>query len=207
MELYHIIVAISIFVVIYSFIISEKINRTTIAIFGAVLLLLFKILPQDKAIATIDFNTIGLLIGMMILVNILRRTGAFEYVAIKAAKAVKGEPWKILVVFSILTALASALLDNVTTILLIVPVTLVITETLDLNPVPFILPLVLASNIGGTATLIGDPPNIMIGSASGLGFIDFIKNLGPIIVVVMVVVIFIFRLMYKKSLSISEEKT
>ncbi len=206
MELYHIIVAISIFVVIYSFIISEKINRTTIAIFGAVLLLLFKVLPQEKAIETIDFNTIGLLIGMMILVNILRRTGAFEYVAIKAAKAVKGEPWKILVVFSILTAVASALLDNVTTILLIVPVTLVITETLELNPVPFVLPLVLASNIGGTSTLIGDPPNIMIGSASGLGFIDFITNLGPIIVVVMVVVIFIFRLMYKKSLSISEEK-
>ena len=206
MELYHIIVAISIFVVIYSFIISEKINRTTIAIFGAVLLLLFKILPQEKAIETIDFNTIGLLIGMMILVNILRRTGAFEYVAIKAAKAVKGEPWKILVVFSILTAVASALLDNVTTILLIVPVTLVITDTLELNPVPFVLPLVLASNIGGTATLIGDPPNIMIGSASGLGFIDFITNLGPIIVVVMVVVIFIFRLMYKKSMSISEEK-
>ena len=206
MELYHIIVAISIFVVIYSFIISEKINRTTIAVFGAVLLLLFKVLPQQKAIETIDFNTIGLLIGMMILVNILRRTGAFEYVAIKAAKAVKGEPWKILVVFSILTAVASALLDNVTTILLIVPVTLVITDTLELSPVPFILPLVLASNIGGTATLIGDPPNIMIGSASGLGFIDFITNLGPIILVVMFVVIMIFRFMHKKSMSITEEK-
>ena len=206
MELYHIIVAISIFVVIYSFIISEKINRTTIAIFGAVLLLLFKILPQEKAIETIDFNTIGLLIGMMILVNILRRTGAFEYVAIKAAKAVKGEPWKILVVFSILTAVASALLDNVTTILLIVPVTLVITETLDLSPVPFVLPLVIASNIGGTATLIGDPPNIMIGSASGLGFVDFVTNLAPIIIVVMVAVIFVFRFMFKKSLKITEEK-
>ena len=206
MELYHIIVAISIFVVIYSFIISEKIHRTTIAIFGAVLLLLFKILTQQQAIENIDFNTIGLLIGMMIIVNILRRTGAFEYIAIKAAKAVSGNPWKILVVFTILTAVASALLDNVTTILLIVPVTLVITETLELNPIPFILPLVLASNIGGTATLIGDPPNIMIGSASGLGFIDFIVNLAPIIIIIFIVVIFVFRLMFKKSMKITEDK-
>ena len=201
MELYHIIVAISIFVVIYTFIISEKINRMTIAIVGAVLLLLFKIMTQEEAIATIDFNTIGLLIGMMIIVNILRRTGAFEYMAIKAAKMVKGEPWKILVAFAILTAVASALLDNVTTILLIVPVTLVITETLELNPVLFVLPLVLASNIGGTATLIGDPPNIMIGSASGLGFVDFIVNLAPIIIVIFVVVIFLFRFKYKKTMT------
>ncbi len=206
MELYHIIVAISIFVVIYTFIISEKINRMTIAIVGAVLLLLFKILTQEQAISTIDFNTIGLLIGMMIIVNILRRTGAFEYIAIKAAKMVRGEPWKILVVFAILTAVSSALLDNVTTILLIVPVTLVITEELEVNPVLFIVPLILASNIGGTATLIGDPPNIMIGSASGLGFIDFIVNLAPIIIVIFVVVIFIFRFKYKKSMTITEDK-
>ena len=206
MELYHIIVAISIFVVIYTFIISEKINRMTIAIVGAVLLLLFKIMTQEEAIRTIDFNTIGLLIGMMIIVNILRRTGAFEYIAIKAAKMVRGEPWKILVAFAILTAVSSALLDNVTTILLIVPVTLVITETLEMNPVLFIVPMILASNIGGTATLIGDPPNIMIGSASGLGFVDFIVNLAPIIIVIFVVVIFIFRFKYKKSMTITEDK-
>jgi Na+/H+ antiporter NhaD/arsenite permease-like protein len=178
----------------------------TIAIVGAVLLLLFKILTQEEAIKTIDFNTIGLLIGMMIIVNILRRTGAFEYIAIKAAKMVRGEPWKILVAFAVLTAVASALLDNVTTILLIVPVTLVITETLELSPVLFILPLILSSNIGGTATLIGDPPNIMIGSASGLGFIDFIVNLAPVIIVIFVVVIFIFRFKYKKAMTITEDK-
>ena len=206
MELYHIITAVSIFIIIYGVIISEKINRTTIAVFGATMLLLFKIITQERAIETIDFNTIGLLIGMMIIVNILRRTGAFEYLAIKAAKTVGGEPWRIIVVFAVFTAVASALLDNVTTILLIVPITLVITETLELNPIPFILPLIIASNIGGTATLIGDPPNIMIGSAAGLGFVDFIKNLAPIIVIIMVAVIFIFQLIYKKSLKITDDK-
>jgi len=206
MELYHIITAIAIFIIIYGVIISEKINRTTIAVFGATMLLLFKIVTQDKAIETIDFNTIGLLVGMMIIVSILRRTGAFEYMAIKAAKAVKGEPWKIIVVFSLFTALASALLDNVTTILLMVPITLVITDTLELDPIPFVLPLVISSNIGGTATLIGDPPNIMIGSAAGLGFIDFIKNLAPIVIIVLAAVIFIFQLMYKKTLKITEDK-
>ena len=206
MELYHIITAIAIFIIIYGVIISEKIYRTTIAVFGATMLLLFKIVTQDKAIETIDFNTIGLLVGMMIIVSILRRTGAFEYMAIKAAKAVKGEPWKIIVVFSLFTALASALLDNVTTILLMVPITLVITDTLELDPIPFVLPLVISSNIGGTATLIGDPPNIMIGSAAGLGFIDFIKNLAPIVIIVLAAVIFIFQLMYKKTLKITEDK-
>ena len=206
MELYHIIVALTIFIVIYTFIISEKINRTTIAFFGATLLLIFKILSQEQAIETIDFNTIGMLIGMMVIVNILRRTGAFEYMAIKSAKLVGGEPWKVLVVFATLTAVASALLDNVTTILLIIPVTLVITETLEVNPVMFIVPLVLASNIGGTATLIGDPPNIMIGSASGMGFVDFILNLAPIVIVIFIAVILIFRLLYKKHLKITDEK-
>ena len=206
MELYHIIAAIGIFVAIYSIIISEKINRTTIAVFGASLLLLFKILTQEQALEKIDFNTIGLLIGMMVIVNILRRTGAFEYLAIWAAKAVKGEPWKILVVFSIFTAISSALLDNVTTILLIVPITLVITDTLETDPIPFVLPLILASNIGGTATLIGDPPNIMIGSAAGFGFLDFIEHLTPVVIVIMIVVIFIFRLIFKKSMNIDDEK-
>ncbi len=206
MELYHIIVALTIFIVIYTFIISEKINRTTIAFFGATLLLIFKILSQEQAIETIDFNTIGMLIGMMVIVNILRRTGAFEYMAIKSAKIVGGEPWKVLVVFAILTAVASALLDNVTTILLIIPVTLVITETLEVNPIMFIVPLILASNIGGTATLIGDPPNIMIGSASGMGFVDFIANLAPVVIIIFIAVIFIFRVLYKKKLKISDEK-
>ncbi len=206
MELNHIITAIAIFIITYGIIVSEKVNRTAIAMFGATMLLLFKIVTQEQAIETIDFNTIGLLIGMMVIVNILRRTGVFGYLAIKAAKSVQGEPWKVIVVFSIFTAISSALLDNVTTILLIVPITLVITDTLETDPIPFIMPLILVSNIGGTATLIGDPPNIMIGSASGLGFMDFFINLAPVILVIFTVVIFIFRFMFKKSLSITEEK-
>lgn len=206
MEFNHLFIAVLIFVVTYAIIVSEKINRTSIALFGATMLLLTKVITQETAIEKIDFNTIGLLIGMMIIVNILRRTGIFGYMAIRAAKAVNGEPWKIIVVFSIFTAISSALLDNVTTILLIVPITLVITDTLELDPIPFVLPLILVSNIGGTATLIGDPPNIMIGSATGLGFLDFIVNLAPVIIVIFIVVIFIFRLLFKKSLSISDEK-
>lgn len=206
MELNHIITAIAIFIITYGIIVSEKVNRTAIAMFGATMLLLFKIVTQEQAVETIDFNTIGLLIGMMVIVNILRRTGVFGYLAIKAAKSVQGEPWKVIVVFSIFTAISSALLDNVTTILLIVPITLVITDTLETDPIPFIMPLILVSNIGGTATLIGDPPNIMIGSASGLGFMDFFINLAPVILVIFIVVIVIFRFMFKKSLSITEEK-
>jgi len=206
METNHIIIAVAIFLVTYTIIISEKINRTTIAVFGATILLLFKVMTQEQAIANIDFNTIGLLIGMMIIVNILRRTGAFEYLAIKAAKSVSGDPWKILVLFSIFTAVASALLDNVTTILLIVPITLVITDTLELSPIPFILPLIIVANIGGTSTLIGDPPNIMIGSATGLGFIDFVVNLLPIVIIIFIAVIFVFKVIYKKSMIVSAEK-
>lgn len=206
MEVNHLVIALLIFVITYAIIVSEKINRTSIAVFGATMLLLTKVITQEMAIETIDFNTIGLLIGMMIIVNILRRTGIFGYLAIRAAKAVKGEPWKIIVVFSIFTAISSALLDNVTTILLIVPITLVITDTLEANPLPFVMPLILVSNIGGTATLIGDPPNIMIGSATGLGFVDFIVNLAPVIILIFTVVIFVFKFMFKSSLSITEEK-
>lgn len=206
MEFNHVITAIAIFIITYGIIVSEKVNRTAIAMFGATIMLIFKIVTQEQAIETIDFNTIGLLIGMMIIVNILRRTGIFGYLAIKAAKSVKGEPWLIIVVFSIFTAVSSALLDNVTTILLIVPITLVITDTLEAEPIPFILPLILVSNIGGTATLIGDPPNIMIGSASGLGFMDFVINLAPIIVVIFAAVLLVFRFMYKNSLTITDKK-
>lgn len=202
----HLLLAVIIFIMTYGIIITEKVNRTVTAVFGASILILFKVLSQEKAVEHIDFNTIGLLIGMMIIVNIMKKTGIFGYLAIKAAKAVSGEPWRIIVVFSIFTAVASALLDNVTTILLIIPITLVITDTLELNPIPFVLTLVLMSNIGGTATLIGDPPNIMIGSATGLGFMDFIINLAPIILIIFIVVIFVFKKIYKNSLDITQDK-
>ena len=198
-------IPITIFLVIYGIIISEKINRTAISLFGAIVMIILGILNQEQAIEHIDFNTIGLLVGMMIIVNILKRTGVFEYLAIRAAKKAKGDPWKILVLFAIITALSSAFLDNVTTILLIVPVTLVITDTLETNPIPFMFTEILIANIGATATLIGDPPNIMIGSATGLGFVDFIVNLAPVVIVISVATLFLLKLIYKDFLKAKDE--
>lgn len=202
--MYSTIIAISIFIIMLGLIISEKINRTVAAIIGAVLTILFKINTPHDAIEAIDFNTIGVLIGMMIIVAIIRETGIFEYLAIYSAKKVKGDPWKIVIVFSIITAVTSALLDNVTTVLLVVPMTLIITDTLKLDPIPFLIPEIIASNIGGTSTLIGDPPNIMIGSAADLGFIDFIVNLLPVIIIIFVVTFFIFKVLYRNQLNIDE---
>lgn len=197
--------AIIIFLVAYGIIISEKLNRTVVALLGALAMVVFHILSQEEAFHVIDFNTIGLLVGMMTIVNILKRTGIFQYIAIKTAKLSKGSPWKIMLYFSVVTAVASALLDNVTTILLIAPVTFVITETLGLNPVPFLITEVLTANIGGTATLIGDPPNIMIGGATNLSFMDFLINLGPVVVVIFIVVLLLLKFIYGSQLKISEE--
>ncbi|KEH99567.1 SLC13 family permease [Clostridium botulinum] len=195
-----------IFLAVYSLIISEKLNRVVAALGGASLMLLFKFISQQEAFAKIDFNTIGLLVSMMIIVNITKRTGVFEYVAIKAAKLSKGNPITLLVVFSLITFTFSALLDNVTTVLLLVPVTLVVTKTLDTNPIPFLMSEILSSNIGGTATLIGDPPNIMIGSAANLTFMDFIVNLSPIVIVIFIVNILLIKYIYKKDVHTTEEK-
>ena len=193
------------FVIVYGIIVSEKIHRTIIALFGATLLLVLGIVAQTEAIGYIDFNTIGLLAGMMIIVGITRKSGVFEYMAIKAANLAQGEPVKILVALAIVTAVASAFLDNVTTVLLIVPVTISICKALEINPVPVFITEIMASNIGGTATLIGDPPNIMIGSAVPLGFMDFVINLTPVIVVIFIVTIFLLKIIYKKQLQTSEE--
>ena len=202
----HLILGILIFILTYITIVSEKIHRTVIAIFGAGLMILFHVLSQAEAFNKIDFNTLGLLIGMMIIVIVIRRTGLFQYLAIKSAKLAKGDPVKILIYFSILTVVASALLDNVTTILLIVPVTLVICDTLELNPIPFVISEIMSSNIGGAATLIGDPPNIMIGGETGLNFDDFIINLLPLMIIVFIVTIIILRIIYRKSLVTTEER-
>ena len=194
-----------IFIIVYALIISEKVNRVVASLGGAAIMLILKLITQEKAFLKIDFNTIGLLVGMMIIVNITKRTGVFEYIAIKAAKFSKGNPIKILILFSVITAILSGLLDNVTTVLLIVPVTLVITKTLEIDPIPFLMCEIFASNIGGTATLIGDPPNLMIGSAAGLSFLDFVKNLAPVIIVILVVTLLGIRQLYKNSLKTSEE--
>ena len=201
----HLIIAIGVFVVTYILIMSEKVNRTAVAMVGAFLMIVLNIEHQEQALKYIDFNTIGLLIGMMIIVNIMKRSGIFQYVAIKAAKFAKGDPWKIILYFCVITAISSAFLDNVTTVLLIVPVTLVITDTLNLNPIPFLVPEILIANIGGTATLIGDPPNIMIGSATGLGFVDFIVALGPVVVVIFIITMITFKFGYRIHYRASEE--
>ena len=193
-------IAIAIFVAVYSIIVSEKIHRTKIALMGAVALLLVKVMPQEEAIGKIDFNTLGLLTGMMIIVAIAMRTGMFEYMAVYLAKMVKGNPAKIMTVFFTFTAVTSAFLDNVTTVLLVTPIIFSITATLKINPIPFLISEILASNIGGTATLIGDPPNIMIGGAVGLGFNEFIVNLAPVVIVIGVVTNWLFNRIYRKEL-------
>jgi Na+/H+ antiporter NhaD/arsenite permease-like protein len=195
------IVAIVIFILSYVFIISERIHRTKIALMGGVLLIVFHILTQSEAFEFIDFNTIGLLTGMMLLISVLKETGVFSWFAITIAKRSGGNAWKILLWFSVFTAIASALLDNVTTVLLIAPITILIAEMLDISPFPFLVAEILASNIGGTATLIGDPPNILIGSATGLSFLDFMLHLGPIAVVVFMVTLLILKVIFRKQLT------
>ena len=176
-------VAATVLVLTYALIMSERLNRAVVALLGGGAMILLGVLNQQAAIAGVDFNTIALLVGMMLVVAITRRSGVFQYVAIWAAKKVRASPAGILFTLQMVTALFSALLDNVTTVLLVVPVTLVITEQLRLRPWPFLLALIFASNIGGTATLIGDPPNILIGSATGLTFNQFAVTLAPVVVV------------------------
>jgi Na+/H+ antiporter NhaD/arsenite permease-like protein len=179
-------VATIVLVVAYGVIMSDRLNRAIVALVGAGLLVVIGVMPQLEAVQAIDFNTIGLLLGMMLIVNITRRSGLFQYVAIWSAKKVDARPWGILLMMSTVTAVFSAFLDNVTTVLLTVPVTLLVTDELRVKPYPFLFAQIFASNIGGTATLIGDPPNIMIGSAADLTFNDFVFHLTPVIVVVFV---------------------
>lgn len=197
------IVSTAVLVLIYAFIISEKINRCVISLLGAGLMIFLGVLNQQTAIQGIDFNTIFLLIGMMVIVNVSRRSGIFQYVAISAAKLVKGNPRSLLWVMAGITAAFSALLDNVTTVLLVVPVTLLLTEQLKIPAYPFLFSQIFASNIGGTATLIGDPPNIMIGSALNLSFMDFVYNLAPVAIVIMLVMMVIFDLIWGRAFNAS----
>ncbi len=199
------ILSLGVFVVTLGLIISEKLHRTVAAMAGASALLMLRIFTPSQALSYVDFNTLGVLMGMMIIVSIVKKTGVFEYLAIVSAKKAKGDPWRIILFLCAVTALISAFLDNVTTVLLIVPMTFVITKKLGVNPIPFLIPEILASNIGGTATLIGDPPNIMIGSRAGLSFTDFIANLGPIILLVFIAVFAVLWLIYRKKLKVDEE--
>ncbi|MBL6988224.1 MAG: ArsB/NhaD family transporter [Bacteriovoracaceae bacterium] len=190
----------------YAVLLSEKVNRTVIALLGACLVIVSGVINQDMAISGIDFNTIGLLTGMMIIVSILRTTGIFEYIAVWSAKKVKADPRGVLIIFSLVTAIFSAFLDNLTSVLLVVPIALMIAEKLAVSPYPFLVSQIIASNIGGTATLIGDPPNILIGSAARLTFMDFLINMGPAVAIILVVVILVFHLIWGRSLVATDER-
>lgn len=199
------IISIVTFLLVMVAIVSEKVHRAAASLAGAVILLVTHVLTVDSAIEHVDVNTIGVLVGMMLFVAVVKNSGLFEYIAIKSAKLTHGKPWAIMAVFTIITAALSAFLDNVTTVLLVGPMTLAITSILKVNPVPFLLTQILASNMGGTATLIGDPPNIMIGSEAGLGFADFILNTAPVIVIIMAASLLCFYLMFGRKLKVSND--
>lgn len=200
-------IAIIIFVIVLLCIVTEKVNRTLAAMAGALAMVFFRILDSETMVDFIDFNTIGVLIGMMLVVSTVKKSGLFEFVAIFTAKLAKGNTAKILIGFALITAVLSAILDNVTTVLLIGPMTLVITQILQIDPVPFLITEIIASNIGGTSTLIGDPPNIMIGSAAGLGFADFVVNLLPVVIVILAITLAILYFIFRKLLVVDSSKT
>lgn len=207
MEIFRLVFGIAVFIVTFYFIISEKYPKSIVSVIGAGLMIVSGILNEEQALDTIGYNleVIFLLIGMMIIVEIMAETGVFQWVAIKIAQLVKGDPVKILVFLSTVTAVFSAVLDNVTTILLVVPVTIFLAERLEVDPKPFVLLQIFMSNIGGTATMIGDPPNLIIATLSGMGFNDFIINLMPVIIINTVVLLGSTALFFKKRLVVSRE--
>ena len=198
------VVAVAIVIISYVILFTEKVNRAIVALLGASIMIFAGILTQQTALKGIDFNTLALLIGMMSIVSISEKSGMFQYVAVWAAKKVHANPRGLLVVLALVTAFFSAFLDNVTTVLLIAPVTFQITRKLNINPYPYLVLEIFAANIGGTATLIGDPPNILIGSSLGLSFSDFLFELTPIVIVTMLVLAFGFDLIWGKRLVTTE---
>lgn len=199
------IVAVAVFVVVMITIMTEKLHRSLAAITGAMIVLALHVMPFDAAMEHIDFNTLGVLLGMMLFVSVVKLSGVFEFLAIKCARLAKGDPWKIMLLFVLLTAVLSAFLDNVTTVLLIGPMTLTVCKLLDINPIPFFMTEILASNIGGTATLIGDPPNIMIGSAAGYSFFDFILYDAPAVAIILVAILGVFYALYGRKMNVDDE--
>lgn len=206
----------SLLILAYIFIALEKIPKVTIALLGGALTIVLGLVSQTKALGDginphyfinfIDFNVIFLLVSMMVIVSITTRSGVFNWIANELLKFTKGHPVKVLCALGLFTAVTSAFLDNVTTVILIMPITFAIAKKLDIDPIPFLLTEIFSSNIGGTATLIGDPPNIIIGSAGGLSFIDFIKELTPVILVIMCVVLTVLAFVFRKKLHASQDK-
>ena len=202
--MYDVIVAVSIFFIVYIFIVSEKIHRTIAAMIGATALIFLQIFekPHEVYVTYVDFDTIFLLIGMMLFVASMKRTGFFQYVGVKGLKLSKGNPRRLFFILTTLVAVISAFIDNVTTVLIFVPMTLAVADAVGFDPTPFVLGEIFASNIGGTATLIGDPPNIIIGTNAHLTFADFLVNLAPVSLVILVVVEMFLSFVYRKELSV-----
>lgn len=198
-------IALAIFSITFFFILTERIHRTVVGLFGALTMVLagmyFDFYSPEQVLEVVDFNTLGLLFGMMLLVGMLEQTGAFQYLGIWTAKKTQGNPWYLLLALSAITASLSMILDNVTMVILIVPITLVITEMLKINPTPIIMAEALLSNVGGTATLVGDPPNIMIGSAAGFSFNDFLLHSLPVVAVTWVATLILFKFIFRKDLA------
>ncbi len=195
-------VAVFVFLFTYALIVDERIHRAVAAMIGAAIVIFLHIVPWDSLLVYLDFGTIFLLMGMMIIVNTARTSGLFEYIAIRTAKLARGSPIKVLILFSLVTALCSAFLDNVTTVLLLTPMLLTIAKLMKLNPLPYLIAEIFASNVGGAATLIGDPPNIMIASAAGLTFNEFLMVMGPIALVDLGIVLLMMFLIYGKTMKV-----
>lgn len=199
------IIALSIFAITFFFILTERIHRTVIGLFGAITMVLagmyYDFYHPEDVLEVVDFNTLGLLFGMMLLVGMLEHTGVFQYMGIWTAKKTKGNPWLLLVALSAITAALSVILDNVTTIILIVPITIIIAEMIKINPLPILMAEALLSNVGGTATLVGDPPNIMIGSAANFSFNDFLVHSLPVVIVAWFATLILFRFLFNKDLT------
>ena len=206
----------SILIIAYIFIAVDKISKVTIALMGAVITILLGLVSESKSVNGIlnpdyfinfvDFNVIFLLVSMMIIVSIVTKSGMFNWIANELLKLTKGHPKLVLFTLGIFTAVTSAFLDNVTTVILIMPVTFFIAQRLEINPIPFLITEIFASNIGGTATLIGDPPNIIIGSAAGLSFMDFVRELTGVVSVILLVVVTLMMFIFRKSLVADAEK-
>ncbi len=199
------IISVAVFVIALGLIMSDKVHRALVALVGAVILLAAHVVTFEQAVGHVDFNTLGVLLGMMMFVSVVKLSGVFEYLAVACARLAKGDPWRIMLLLVLLTALLSAFLDNVTTVLLVGPMTLTLCRLLEVGPVPFFLAEIMASNIGGTATLIGDPPNIMIGSAAGLSFADFLAYDAPAVAVILAAVLGAFYLLYGRKMAVSPE--
>ena len=205
MQIQAAVLAVAIFLLAYFFMVSRRLNEAVAALAGSLVLVLLRVIDQSQAVASIDFNTLGLLVGMMIVVEIASHSGLFQYIGVLAARITRAEPIFLLLTFGGVTALLSAFLNSIAAVLLIVPVTFQIIESLEIDPTPFLFAEIIASNIGGAATLIGDPSHVIIGSAAGLSFQEFLWNLGPVVLIILAVALVLFWIIWKSSLSVSEE--